>query len=859
MPGLILSAPLSGWIVPLDEVPDEAFAGRMVGDGAAIDPTDSIVRAPCDGTVILVAGARHAVTLRADTGAEILLHVGIDTVGLRGDGFDAKVGEGQRVERGDSLLELDLDRLARRAKSLITPIVVINRDRFPVTVPATGRLVAAGEPFLEAGSAPGRPDDPARLSAEPDAAGRVTVLLQHGFHARPAAQLARAAREYRARVVVSAHGRDADAQSTVALMALGIRCGDDVEVRAFGPDAAAAVRALTAEIAAGLGESPVQPMRPLGRGAAPAMGAAAAGPPTGRPAGLPAGSPTGPPIGNSIPGTIASPGIAVGIACQFEQPDIDVEEEGRGVSVEMANLARARDALRDRLGQSARHGASEILGVQAEFLDDPALLEQAHAAIRNGKSAGFAWRAAIRSVQDRLRTTGDRLLAERVADLQDVETQLLQVLAGEDLPARFELPERAIVLARELLPSQWSRLDPAKVAGFCTAAGGPTSHVALLAASAGIPAIVGAGSSILHIGNGTPLLLDADAGRLVVEPDETAIARANEAIAARRSRRTRYLRDAASDCYTADGCRIEVLANLASIADARKALTAGAEGCGLLRTEFLFQEKSAAPPEDEQAAEYQAIADALDARPLVIRTLDAGGDKPIPYLPLPREENPLLGLRGLRASLRFPELLREQLAAILRVEPLSQCRILLPMITEPGEIRAVREIVDGLAREREVRAPVAVGAMIETPASVVLAGAIAREADFLSIGSNDLTQYTLAMDRAHPEFAARFEFFHPVVLHQVAAVCRAAEKAGRTVSVCGALASDPAAAPFLIGLGVRTLSAVSAVIPELKSVIRALSLDTCRQLARRALELEDTPSLRQLADAERSRAPRNDA
>jgi multiphosphoryl transfer protein len=561
----------------------------------------------------------------------------------------------------------------------------------------------------------------------------------------------------------------------------------------------------------------------------------------------------------SIRGTVASPGIAIGLAHQFEQPAIDVEEEGGGVDVEMATLARARDALKDRLGKSVSRDANEILGVQAEFLDDPALLEQAHSAIRSGKSAGYAWRTAIHSVQNQLRNTGNSLLAERVADLQDVETQVLQMLTGEELPARLELPDRAIVLARELLPSQWSRLDPSKVAGFCSAAGGPTSHVALLAASAGIPAIVGAGPSILQIGNGTPLLLDADAGRLVVEPDAAAIAHADDAIAARRSKRQRYLQDAARDCYTADGCRIEVLANLASVADARKALTAGADGCGLLRTEFLFQERSAAPSEDEQAVEYQAIADALDGRPLVIRTLDAGGDKPIPYLPLPREENPLLGLRGLRASLRFPQLLREQLAAILRVEPHSQCRILLPMITEPGEIRAVREIVAGLARERQVQAPVPVGAMIETPASVVLAGAIAREADFLSIGSNDLTQYTLAMDRTHPEFAARFEFFHPVVLHQVASVCRAAQESGRTVSVCGALASDPGAAPFLIGLGVRILSAVSAVIPELKSVIRELSLDACRELAQRALELEDAQSLRQLADAARSRVPRDDA
>lgn len=833
MSKLVLTAPLSGWMTPLEEVPDAAFAGRMVGDGAAIDPTDSILRAPCDGIVTMVADARHALTIRADTGAEILLHVGIDTVGLKGAGLIAKVQQGQSIHRGDPLLELDLDRLARTAMSLITPVVVINADRFPVSVPGTSRPISAGEPFFEAGIAkPGVRDELPALSTKPDAANDVTVLLEHGFHARPAARIAQSARQFRARIVISAHGRNAAAESTVALMSLGVRCGDRIELRGFGADAGDAVRALTAEISTGLGESPVHLLQPF-------PGAAATDKPADDSPGADAGC---------IRGTVASRGLAVGVAQQFEQPEIQIAEEGRGAAAELADLTGARAAVKARIQELARQSESEILGVQAEFLDDPGLLDEAHAAIRNGKSAGYAWASAIRDAQTRLRATGDSRLAERVADLSDVETQVLQALTGTDMPARFELSEHAIVLAHELLPSQLSRLDISRVAGFCSAAGGPTSHVALLAASMGIPAIVGAGPSILMIANGTPLLLDADAGRLLVEPDEAKIAAANFAIADRRSKRTLYLRAAGNDSRTTDGCRIEVLANLASIAEAEQALAEGAEGCGLLRTEFLFQNRSAAPSEDEQAEEYQAIADALDGRPLAIRTLDAGGDKPIAYLPLPREENPLLGLRGLRASLRFPELLRDQLAAILRVEPALQCRILLPMITEPREIRTVRKIVDALAAERRLKIRIPVGAMIETPASVVLAQAIAREADFLSIGTNDLAQYTLAMDRAHPEFASTFEFFHPVVLHQIAAVCSAARESGRTVSVCGSLASDLRAVPFLIGLGVRTLSAVTNVIPELKAVVRQLSTESCSELAQSALTRDDAESLRQLAD-----------
>jgi phosphocarrier protein FPr/phosphocarrier protein len=521
-----------------------------------------------------------------------------------------------------------------------------------------------------------------------------------------------------------------------------------------------------------------------------------------------------------------------------------VSETGAGVERERAALDTARAAVSERLDSAAAavQAGGDMLGAQGEFLNDPALLEPAYAAVAAGKSAGFAWRSAISNAQERLRATGDARLAERTADLRDVELQILEALTGR-APEAPPLPDAAIVLATELLPSQLGRLDLAKVAGFCSAAGGPTSHVALLAASLGIPAIVGAGPGVLAIPNGVRVLLDAEAGRLFVEPGEEAIAKSQRRIAERRSRHDRFVQQAARDCHTADGCRIEVFANLGSVAEAVNAVGLGAEGCGLLRTEFLFQHRAAAPTADEQASEYQAIADALSPRPLVIRLLDAGGDKPIAYLPLPREENPLLGLRGLRVSFRHPELLRDQLDAILRTEAGSGCRILLPMVTEPGDVRRVREMIADIARDRP-EAHVAVGAMIETPAAVALANAIARESDFLSIGSNDLAQYTLAIDRAHPELGRAFDCLHPAVLRQIAAVVDAAGDC--SVSVCGALASDPDAVPLLIGLGVKTLSAVPNVIPEIKVLVTALSLAECRQLAAEALSEEDAAGLRRV-------------
>ncbi|HEY1753062.1 MAG TPA: putative PEP-binding protein, partial [Caulobacteraceae bacterium] len=296
----------------------------------------------------------------------------------------------------------------------------------------------------------------------------------------------------------------------------------------------------------------------------------------------------------------------------------------------------------------------------------------------------------------------------------------------------------------------------------------------------------------------------------------------------------------------ADGARIEVLANLASLADAHAAVAAGAEGCGLLRTEFLFMDRDAAPAEAEQLAAYQAIAEALGGRPLVIRTLDIGADKPVGYLPLPPQPNPALGVRGLRVGLAWPELLRTQLRAILKVRPAGQAQIMLPMVASLAELRAVRATVAELAAALGVAMP-KLGVMVETPAAAVTADLLAAEADFLSVGTNDLAQYALAMDRTSPQLAAQVDALHPAVLRLARQAAAGGAARGRTVAVCGSLASEPPAAPILIGLGVTELSAAPAAIPELKAAIRGLTMGQCRDIAERALASASAAEVRALA------------
>jgi phosphoenolpyruvate-protein phosphotransferase len=822
MTELVLHAPLAGWGLPLDEVDDAVFAAQMLGDGVAIDPTEGILRAPCDGVVTALPDSAHAVTIRAAIGAEILLHVGIDTVSLGGRGFEPLVRPGARVRTGDALIRFDLDALARAAKSLVTPVVVTEPDRFRVAERRAPGPLRAGERLLTVRANGGAPAAAEVRGTGDEVTGTVTIELAHGLHARPAAILAQAIRTLAAEVTLSLGERSANGRSAVALLSLGARRGDTLALRARGADASLAGDVLDRALARARTESDGRADTGDGRAPRAASGAA--------------------------PAIVASPGIGIGPAVRIARREPAVAERGADASTEMARLdeARRRLALRlERLGPpgGARGG---VVDAHLEFLDDPELLAAAYRHIAEGKSAGFAWRAAVQGAVRVLGALDDAHLAARADDLRDLELQMLEILAGAvDTPAP-ELPESAILLARDLLPSQFLALDPTRVAGICTVSPAATSHVAILAGAAGIPMLAGVDAGLLAVADGVTVVVDAEAGRVAVAPAAAEVAEARARIDARARRRARLRAEASRECRTAGGERIEVFANVGSVTEAAAAVDSGAEGCGLLRTEFLFLDRAAPPARAEQAAAYRAIADAFGGRPVVVRTLDAGGDKPIPFLAMPGEDNPALGMRGIRAGLWRTGILREQLAAILSVGAGSDCRILLPMVNDAAEIASVRAMVREVAAELRGRADVPVGVMVETPAAAIDVARLARHADFFSIGTNDLAQYALAIDRTHPLIAGRLDALHPAVLRLVEVACAAARAAGRPVSVCGNLASDPAAAPLLVGLGVGELSAVPGAIPAVKAAVRRATLAGCRALAARALAADDAAAVRAL-------------
>lgn len=822
---LIITSPLRGWAAPLEQVPDPVFAERMMGDGVAIHPLDGNVCAPFDGEVVTLHESAHAVSLRSDEGAEILIHIGLETVALKGRGFTPLVKAGDRVSRGDPLIRFDLDAVGLAAASLITPVIVTNAEAFTIARRTVDRAIGACEELMALTPVVA---DARRWSDDGTViAQAVTLALPHGIHARPAARIGACARGFEADLHLVLGERRGDARSPVALLALGTRLGDSVTVEARGDDAEAALAAMVALLGSDMGEGAAAP-----RPAAASVVETVLEP-------------------GQIGGVIASPGLAMGPVVRIDRAAIAVQREGSGIDAERAALASTLAAVRERIAARAAAGSAQVAAVMSAhlaLLDDPGLAAAAEARIADGSSAGFAWRGAVHDQINVLRGTGNAHLAERIDDLVDIERQVLAALTGAPADADTT-PPGAILVADDLLPSQLVTLAESRPAGLCLARGGPTSHVAILCAGMGLPALVAMGDALDAASDGATLLLDAEAGHAQVAPDAEAQAAFVARLAAREARRAFARSTAADPCHTADGVRIELFANVGSVEDAQAAAAQGAEGSGLVRSEFLFLGRDAAPSEDEQVAAYQGIADALPGRPVIVRLLDVGGDKPAAYIPFAAEENPALGLRGIRVGLAHPALLETQIRAILRVAPFGQCRIMLPMVASVAEIRAVRTLADRLRGEMGIGEPVEIGVMVETPAAAITADLLAAEADFLSIGTNDLTQYVLAMDRGNPAVAPEVDPLHPAVLRMIAETCRRGTAAGRWVGVCGGLASDPLAVPILIGLGASELSAVPGFVAEAKAIVRAVTLAEAQAHAEAALNCTSAPQVRALARA----------
>ena len=514
-----------------------------------------------------------------------------------------------------------------------------------------------------------------------------------------------------------------------------------------------------------------------------------------------------------------------------------VEQLRRAIEQVRADLAGATARLQ-AAGLTAESG---ILEAQALMLDDPALVDGASELMAQGRPADESVATALAPFADMLRASPDPVFQARAADVEDVVGQLRRALhgAGGTPPAPLQ---PSIVVARDLAPSQTAGLDRALVLGFATEQGSATAHTAILARALGLPAVVGIAGLLEAVEDGQAVLLDGDDGTLVLDPPADVVASVRPSAQAAAD---------AEPAVTRDGRRVEIGCNAAGVDDARRAAAAGADGIGLLRSEFLFLGSDRLPSEDEQVAVLEEVTTAMGERPVILRTLDVGADKPLPALPQPAEANPALGVRGLRLQLlRRPDLLLDQLRAALRVSARHPLRLMFPMVSTLDEVRQVKVLLE--QARRDVNPSTAdgtgmpVGIMIEVPAAAIGADLLAAEVDFFSLGTNDLTQYLFAADRTNPELAPLADSLHPALLRMIDQVVKAAHRRQRWVGVCGEMASDLWAVPLLVGLGIDELSVHAPAVARIKALVRSLDAAECGRAARAALKLDSGAAVRRL-------------
>jgi phosphoenolpyruvate-protein phosphotransferase len=564
----------------------------------------------------------------------------------------------------------------------------------------------------------------------------------------------------------------------------------------------------------------------------------------------------------SVQGIAASRGIAIGRSFRLRQTAVRVARTV--VKDRAAEKKRLDDAVQVALAQLAEvkakaeveSGAEQaaIFEAHALMLDDPELLDTVHKSIAaDGLNAEAAVHDAAEKYAKMLEALDDEYLRARSADVRDVAGRLQRVLAGAAESITAGLSEPSVILARDLTPSETVMLDKRLVLGFCTAEGGPTAHTAILARSLGLPAVVGAGAGILEIDDGTSLAMDGGAGTLLVQPGDALVAEWRERQAAAADVLSKARQRASEPAVTRDGHRVEVVANIGKPADAAVAREAGAEGVGLFRSEFLYLERATMPSENEQYEAYRAVVDAFGQLPVVVRSLDIGGDKELPYLEMAAEENPFLGLRGVRLCLAQPEIFRPQLRALLRAGVDRNLKVMFPMIATVAEVRQARAAVEECraalkAEGKRTADNVELGIMIEVPAAAIMADHLAPEVDFFSIGTNDLSQYTLAADRTNARVSGLANAFQPAVLRLIRDVITAAHAHGKWAGLCGELAGEPLAIPILLGLGLDEFSMNPPAIPLAKEILRGLTREEARAIAKEALALPTPEAIQELVE-----------
>ncbi|HBE5522115.1 TPA: phosphoenolpyruvate-protein phosphotransferase PtsI [Escherichia coli] len=565
-----------------------------------------------------------------------------------------------------------------------------------------------------------------------------------------------------------------------------------------------------------------------------------------------------------ISGILASPGIAFGKALLLKEDEIvidrkkisadQVDQEVERFLSGRAKASAQLETIKTKAGETFGEEKEAIFEGHIMLLEDEELEQEIIALIKDKHmTADAAAHEVIEGQASALEELDDEYLKERAADVRDIGKRLLRNILGLKIIDLSAIQDEVILVAADLTPSETAQLNLKKVLGFITDAGGRTSHTSIMARSLELPAIVGTGSVTSQVKNDDYLILDAVNNQVYVNPTNEVIDKmraVQEQVASEKAELAK-LKDLPA--ITLDGHQVEVCANIGTVRDVEGAERNGAEGVGLYRTEFLFMDRDALPTEEEQFAAYKAVAEACGSQAVIVRTMDIGGDKELPYMNFPKEENPFLGWRAIRIAMDRREILRDQLRAILRASAFGKLRIMFPMIISVEEVRALRKEIEIYKQElrdegKAFDESIEIGVMVETPAAATIARHLAKEVDFFSIGTNDLTQYTLAVDRGNDMISHLYQPMSPSVLNLIKQVIDASHAEGKWTGMCGELASDERATLLLLGMGLDEFSMSAISIPRIKKIIRNTNFEDAKVLAEQALAQPTTDELMTLVN-----------
>lgn len=860
-----IKSPLNGIFLTLDQVPDPVFSQGLAGQGFAIDPMDLCLTAPMSGKVNFIHPSKHAISLVNENNLEVLVHIGIDTVKLNGEGFECLVKEGDFVKSGQELISFDLNLVGEKAKSLISMVVFPNLTKEQLKFHVqSGEFVNSGQILLDLDMAAksnsvnntqeNLQKDSSKSPEENNShqnkiVAKIICTISEGIHARPASRIVQFVRDNKITGAFHFQNKRAMLSSLTEILKLEISADTELNLEIIASDPQSILDNFLQEFKHDFVlYSRLQPSEKK--------------------------LPKAQQVENPKPHKnifdfsrrqelnlqIISSGMCTGtILVQSDHEQLKyklISEESQAVldhDLEMNRLNKALLLAENEINTliqkaSERLSASDldIFRAHLDILKDSALLENVSMAL-NIYSAPLAWLMTIESSVHELTQSHSELIRQRAADIKDVGDRVLKhLLNSKNLD--IDLNENSILLGKTLTPSALLEYYEQGVRGICLCEVGKTSHLAILAKSLGIPLLSGLPEEILDLPENILGILDAHNGKFIFSPSTLELTDFELRRRKYEEKQKLFLSKSHLPAKTIDDIEIRVCANVGKPTDHTLAKNFGAESIGLLRTEFLFLGRKSAPKAAEQLKVYREMLAGKPQWNLKIRCLDIGGDKVLEFLHLKPEENPFLGVRGVRLLFQNPEIFNEQLRAIynLALEFPNQVELMFPMVNDLEDWQKIDSFLQ-THKNQNPTAKLKVGVMVEVPACVIMAEQLAPHVDFFSIGSNDLTQYVLAMDRNNQALSQGFDGLNPAVLQMIYVTAAAGNKFKKSVSVCGDLASDLQAVPILIGLGIKELSCSIRQIPAVKDLIRQLKMEECRALATLALHALSAKEVRQLS------------